>query len=119
MNSIQRFFKNIKWRRQRAVGILPECDLWDFHFTLVNYIRQGVSYMLREDGNIDWEADAEHRKMKNDLIFILEWTDKYDDIFVRSDNETSEEFEKRWKEYTKNQSKAFRLLDKYLMGLWD
>lgn len=120
MNRIQKFFRNQKWKRQRAKGTLPECDLWDFHTTLVDHIQQGCKYLLREDGRIDYTADKNHKEMKKALEFILAWTEEFPKMldYIPDDGEW-ESYAAYQKKYEKMQTKAFKLIDKYLMGMWD
>lgn len=115
-------YRERQWAKQRAKGILPECDCWNFKDTLVDHIQQGIQYLLREDGWIDYTADTTHKQMKKDLEFILKWTKEYQ-YMAENDLEViaadRAEGTHRWDDYQKMQTEAFKLLDKWLCGLWD
>lgn len=120
---IKDFPKKYRWRKQRARGILPECDCWNFHTTLVNHIQQGVKYLLREDGWVDFKNDNKQRQYRKDLEYILNWTYLYEKMLEdgpdSSDEKDWEAFKKRQAEYERVQTKAFKLIDKHLLGMWD
>ncbi len=137
---IYRFFdwiknrpRQIKWWFQRANGKLPVCDCWDYRDTLERSLKQGIEYLLREGGHIDWASDREHRKMKKDLEFILEWLEDYEFFYVEHravpeqlvagrdiDLPTMIVVPQDWvDEFEKRREKAFRLLGKWFWLLWD
>lgn len=127
-----KMFRNLKYRRQRAKGILPACDCWDYKYTLVDNIRQGLTYLL-EKGCTDWDSPY-HAKQKRELEFVLDWAKAFPDwdcsVFAK-DEETRKEFEKKFgdsfmivtadevKEWEKRTKKAFEYLAKNIHGLWD
>ena len=120
----------IKWWFQRANHKLPPCDCWDYKYTLVDNIEQGLSFLLHE-GVTDWE---QHSKEKKDLEYVLDWAREfpyYDTaLFAADDNEKNklqEKFDgdyivctkKDFEAWQKRTEKAFKILAKYIHGLWD
>ena len=125
--------RNIKWWIQRANGKMPECDGWNYHDTLILNIHQGLTYLLREDGYVDFHHDKEHQKMYKELSEALEWTQEYIDkiynhFYIISDEKEKKESSnediiiftnKEWKEFEKKKQKTFKILADYLFALWD
>ena len=128
---IRNFFRNIKWRFQRANGKVTPDMWWDYKYSLASFIEQGLEGLLYE-GITDWDAPY-HKQEKEDLEFVLQWAKdfpKYEsgiiaindtdygimrmtnpDIFVYSKEEA--------KEFDKRTEKAFKLLAKNIHTLWD
>lgn len=126
--------RHIKWWFQRANGRLPDCDCWSYKYTLADNIRQGMDYLLRENGYIDWSGDKQHRKLKKDLEFVRQWAKEFPNIascIVVHDSDEKKEKELTFgdkylvltidelKEYEKRTEKAFKILAKNIHGLWD
>lgn len=125
--------KEHRWNKQRNSGTLPECDLWDYKNTLADNIYQGLSYLTREMGATDWQADREHRKKYKDLLeakrtfgeikFYLEnWViicNTEEEAAKKSNGAVFYVSQKEYEEFEKRKSRAFRILDKYFWGLWD
>lgn len=130
----------IKWWFQRANGKMPNCDWWEFHLSLTNYIEQGLRNLLF-NGNTDWEY-GRHKQVYKDLEFVYTFMLEYkhlqeNGIWVYKTEEEAREREKidlecfgkdghgvyvseEWyNNYQKRKEKAFRLLAKHLEDLWD
>lgn len=121
--------QKIKWWWERVNGRLPECDCWEYKDTLIENIRQGLEYLLREDGSLAfWDTKQHNEKIKR-LQFVLDFCKDYQELektgFYISD-ETYEDVapikqltKKEWQEWTKRKNKAFKILGEELYGLWD
>lgn len=130
---IRNRFRAIKWWFQRANHKLPPCDCWDYKYTLVDNIKQGLDYLLNH-GVTDWN-NPYHKQEKKDLTFILEWAKDfplYESSIIAINNEdyitTSKLFEntdtliltkEEWDKWKKRQDKALKLLAKNISTLWD
>lgn len=121
------FLKRLKWRRQRANGQLPECDLWDFKITLARNIEQGLEYLLK-DKNLNTNR-------RRDLEFVLNWArdfPQYDLCWCVKDEAERQDARERFglgdnfliltmeeqDEWQKRTKKAFKILGEEIHGLW-
>lgn len=119
----------IRFWFQRANGKVPACDCWEFNSSLVNYIIQGLDYLL-DKGATDWEHPT-HKKQYEELDFVRntlrEFIYLHDETFVIvADKEewNNSDFvtymtKEEWAKHEKDIEKAFKLLGKWLYGLWD
>lgn len=133
MRNLFRKLRYVRWWFQRANRKLPPCDCWDYKYTLVGNIEQGLSYLLK-DGVTDWEHPY-HKRQKKELEFVLDWAREfphYDRCIFAADENDKKELLKKWgdtdyiictqkdlDEWQKRTDKAFKYLAKNLHGLWD
>lgn len=126
-------FRAVKWWFQRANYKVPECDCWDYKYTLVENIRQGLEFLLH-DGQTDWENPI-HKKTYKELQFVLDWARAfpyYDRAVFATNEKEKKELEKVWAQrdyivctredleaWQKRTDKAFKYLGKNIHGLWD
>ena len=118
----------IKWWIKRANNKLPECDTWDYKYTLVNNLIQGLEAIINSD-------KLNHNlEQSNELQYILDWAKdfaKYDTaIIVQDEIEKESEWasrikqevkicsQKEWEEWQKRTQKAMQYLGKNIHGLW-
>lgn len=129
--------KEIKWKRKRAKGVLPECDLWEFKYTLADCLIQGMEYLLRENGVRDWKTRYTDREEYSDYRFILNTMKQfkyYNDHYVHF-TKTKEEAmlaeaykstdlivymtDEEWKLFEKQLYKCFKYVAKHMWSMWD
>lgn len=126
VSRISCWVKNRRWNRQRKNGKLPECDCWDYKYTLADNIRQGMDYLLSHKSGDE--------KVMKDLTFIRNWARDfplYESAIVVRDEQEQEQHIKEFgglgliitvaeaKEFDKRTEKAFKLLAKHIHALWD
>ena len=122
--------RNIKAMWQRARGIVPKCDAWNFQDSLAEYIKQGITILLSND-SMCYRPEKEKKDLQFIVDFLDEWQKMHCHIYIASDDQeyinrmlsvnpdivvyTTEQY----KEFEKRQAKAFKLLGEHFDGLWD
>lgn len=120
----------------RNKGVLPPCDWWDFKYTLVDTIKQGLEGLLN-DQITDWDAEPT-KGCKEAMEYIIEWTKEfplYEHALVVRDDEEKEQLSEEYiskygdivgkiitkaeyDEFQKRTRKAFELLGKNIHNFW-
>lgn len=121
--------QKIKWWWERVNGRLPECDCWDYKDTLIENIKQGMEYLLRENGGLKFWDNKEHKKRVERLQFVLDFCKEYEELnkngFYISDEPyvdvapVKQVTKEEWKAFEKRKNKAFKILGEDLFSLWD
>lgn len=126
-----RKLKYIRYYAQRLKGDLPACDCWDYKYTLVKNIEQGLTFLL-EEGMTDWDAPV-HQQEKKELEYVLNWARTFPvmnlaiivDDLAEKQQKMTEVTDRRvvtkreWAEWEKQTQKAFAYLAKNIYTLWD
>jgi len=131
------FFRKIKWSCQRAIRGYCDYDLYNFDYTLGNYIAGALSMLRKKThgypmGMTEEEWDTILSRISYDFYLAAdedEWFNPYEDEWYKTleSNKNYVEIAKKYYEYedrnfnmraTRKQD-GFRILEKHFFDLWD
>lgn len=118
MVMLRNILREIKWRWQRSKHQIPDCDIWNLDMTISYYIAEGLDKFIKKNekeyssgeyGSLCSDLHKSIKELKEVRDFFKKYnTEKY--IFTSTDD---------MRDFQKRQDRAFRILSKHFLQLWD